>query len=312
MSRLDLRRPFTYRVTATWVAPSLAANSVWRSSCWRRWSVSLIPNHMPFRHIVGKFYHTILSLDAGARAKYHFGMSALKQFRERARLTQQELADAASTSQPQIRRLEAGERKLTKEWAERLAPALGIRAETLLFPPANLNDPKVQDGPGWTVDEEGGLDVPGEVAAGRFLTVDTAVDETVYERAPVVPDARYPRMAQYGLVVRGTSINQIAIDGDILHCVDIGISGHQPQNGELVIVEQMQFGGHLRERTAKVYRVAEGGSVELHPDSDDPRWREPIYVPRRELEWKPREDLQVSVRAFVIGTYRPLQKGPRR
>ncbi len=245
-------------------------------------------------------------------AKYHFGMSALKQFRERARLTQQELADAASTSQPQIRRLEAGERKLTKEWAERLAPALGISAETLLFPPANLNEPEGEDGPGWTIDGEAGLDVPGEVAAGRFLTVDTAVDETIYERAPVVPDSRYPRKAQYGLVVRGTSINQIAIDGDILHCVDIGISGHQPQNGDLVIVEQIQFGGHLRERTAKVYRVAEGGSVELHPDSDDPRWQEPIHVPRRELEWKPREDLQVAVRAFVIGTYRPMQKLLRR
>ncbi|MGU3664431.1 helix-turn-helix domain-containing protein [Methylobacterium sp. A49B] len=260
----------------------------------------------------GKAYHTKLSLDAQRASKYHFGMSALKQFRERARLTQQELADAVGTSQPQIRRLEAAQRKLTKEWAERLAPPLGISAETLLFPPANLNDPDGEEGPGWTIDEEAGLDVPGEVAAGRFLTVDTAVDETIYERAPVVPDPRYPRKAQYGLVVRGTSINQIAIDGDILHCVDIEISGHQPQNGELVIVEQVQFGGHLRERTAKVYRVVESGSIELHPDSDDPRWQEPIQVPKRELDWKPREDLQVSVRAFVIGTYRPMQKAVRR
>lgn len=274
--------------------------------------MSLIRRNIPFRYIADKPPHTILSLDGRAYAKYHFGMSALKQFRERAKLTQQELADAVGTSQPQIRRLEAGERKLTKEWAERLAPALGIGAETLLFPPANLNELSAEDGPGWTVDEEAGLDVPGEVAAGRFLTVDAAVDETIYERAPVVPDPRYPRKAQYGLVVRGSSINQIAIDGDILHCVDIEISGHQPQNGDLVIVEQVQFGGHLRERTAKVYRVVEGGSIELHPDSDDPRWQEPIKVPVRELDWRPREDLQVSVRAFVIGTYRPMQKVARR
>lgn len=36
LSRLGLRRPFTYRVTAAWVAPIMAANSVWVSSCSRR------------------------------------------------------------------------------------------------------------------------------------------------------------------------------------------------------------------------------------------------------------------------------------
>lgn len=52
------------------------------------------------------------------------------------RLTQQQLADFAGTSQPQIKRLEKGQRKLTKEWAERLAPYLGTTPEALLFPEA--------------------------------------------------------------------------------------------------------------------------------------------------------------------------------
>lgn len=154
----------------------------------------------------------------------------------------------------------------------------------------------------------GGLRVLGDVAAGRFLSLDSAVDETVYEWAPITPHPSYPEGAQYGLVVRGTSINQIALDGDILHCVDIQASGHMPQNGELVIVEQIHLGGHMRERTAKVLKeVGDERFVELWPDSDDPKWQEPILVPHRVYSHHVEPDLKVEIRAFVIGSYRPMQ-----
>ncbi|WP_336800822.1 helix-turn-helix domain-containing protein [Kaistia sp. MMO-174] len=65
-------------------------------------------------------------------------MSQLKQIREQRGLTQAALAELVQTTQPQIRRLEAGERKLTKEWATRLAKALGISAKDLLFDEAVL------------------------------------------------------------------------------------------------------------------------------------------------------------------------------
>lgn len=55
----------------------------------------------------------------------------LRRLRERAGLSQQQLADLASTSQPQIRRLEAGERALTTEWAIRLAPHLHCKIRDL-------------------------------------------------------------------------------------------------------------------------------------------------------------------------------------
>ncbi|CAO4171141.1 LexA family transcriptional regulator [Methylorubrum extorquens] len=75
-----------------------------------------------------------MDLDGGRWKKYHFGMSALRHFRTKAGLSQQALATAAGTSQPQIKRLEAGERTLSKKWAEQLAPHLGVTAEALLFP----------------------------------------------------------------------------------------------------------------------------------------------------------------------------------
>ncbi len=46
-------------------------------------------------------------------------------------LTQHQLAEQAGTTQAQIQRLEQGERRLTKEWADRLAPILGVTREQL-------------------------------------------------------------------------------------------------------------------------------------------------------------------------------------
>lgn len=98
-------------------------------------------------------------------------MSALRHFRMKAGLSQQALATAAGTSQPQIKRLEAGERTLTKEWAERLVPHLGIAAETLLFPPEPLEGDK---------GEVAALNVTDPVPAGGHASEPNAiVPETV-------------------------------------------------------------------------------------------------------------------------------------
>jgi transcriptional regulator with XRE-family HTH domain len=60
-------------------------------------------------------------------------MNNLRKFREAAGMSQARLAAEARTSQPQIQRLETSKRKLTKEWAERLAPPLKVTAQQLLF-----------------------------------------------------------------------------------------------------------------------------------------------------------------------------------
>lgn len=72
--------------------------------------------------------------DAQLYLPYNTHMSQLKRLREKLGLTQKELGTLAGTSQPQIKRLEVGERTLTKQWAERLAPHLDTTAESLLFP----------------------------------------------------------------------------------------------------------------------------------------------------------------------------------
>ncbi|MCJ2102409.1 LexA family transcriptional regulator [Methylobacterium sp. E-046] len=156
------------------------------------------------------------------------------------------------------------------------------------------------------------MPVLGEVAAGRWLEVEQHIDESRYEPAPITPDPRWRLEAQYGLVVRGTSLNKYATDGDTLHCLDIGLSGRLPANGELVIVEKIRDGGQLRERTAKAYHEGENQFVELRAYSDDPRWDEPIHVPHRVFSYNLEKGLSVEIVAIVLGAYRPTPKVPRR
>lgn len=61
-------------------------------------------------------------------------MNRIRELREALSLSQNDLAKLAGTSQPQIQRLEADERKLSVEWAKRLAPHLKTTAVQILFP----------------------------------------------------------------------------------------------------------------------------------------------------------------------------------
>lgn len=59
-------------------------------------------------------------------------MSQLRELRQAAGLSQEKLAEMAGTSQPQINKLEAGQRKMTVDWAVKLARPLGVDPTLLL------------------------------------------------------------------------------------------------------------------------------------------------------------------------------------
>ncbi|MEM8812493.1 MAG: helix-turn-helix transcriptional regulator [Pseudomonadota bacterium] len=91
--------------------------------------------------------------------------SILKRQRVKRRLTQAQLASLIGTSQAQIYRLENSERKLTVEWAQRLAPALGLSVEALLLDRDDGN----------AYDEAGNGRPPDRVRNGRIPTGDHSV-----------------------------------------------------------------------------------------------------------------------------------------
>lgn len=77
----------------------------------------------------------------------------IKQLREQRGMTQEQLAKLCGTQQPQIAKLENGERRITSEWMQILARALNVRPAELFeiavaeleddITPGNANDFKV-------------------------------------------------------------------------------------------------------------------------------------------------------------------------
>lgn len=106
-------------------------------------------------------------------------MNRLRELRENLDWSQQRLADAVepTTSQAQIDRLEKGERKLTVEWARRLAKALGCHW-TEIYPE----------------DERGGRAVQmSKQMAKIFETLSPKQQEALYELAQsMVPPKTEP------------------------------------------------------------------------------------------------------------------------
>lgn len=162
-----------------------------------------------------------------------------------------------------------------------------------------------------------GLRIEGEVAAGRWIEVHGDVDgelsyHDIYDNVPVALDHRWPRAVQYGLIVRGTSINNVAIDGDVLTCVGLHETSYRLREYDLVIVEQRRDAGLLIERTAKRW-LEHDDRYELWPDSSDPRWQTPIVVPKKVgFENEAEDGITISVKAFVTWIHRPIQTPVRR
>lgn len=144
-----------------------------------------------------------------------------------------------------------------------------------------------------------GLCLIGDVAAGVWYEIPENQDME-YERVPIAPDPRYPPDSQYALKIRGNSVNRIAKDGTIVHCVDIADAGIDVRDGDLVWVERHR--GGLVEATIKRIRKT-NGTVELWPESDDPLHQEKLTLKG------PKGDTEAILKGLVLFTLNPVPRG---
>lgn len=229
-------------------------------------------------------------------------------------LTEAGAAKAAGLGASAIRNIREGKSQSPRlDTVRKLAPTLQVSPEWLAFGVEDEALTKAQTETAFR--EPGALPVIGEVAAGRWLEIDEFVDEPAYEPVAVSPDRRWPSEHQYGLVVRGDSINRFAHDGDVLACVAAIPTRYRPNNGDLVVVELRRNAGLLRQRTAKRYLRTET-HVELWPDSDHERWQKPIIIPKglTPLEFFLEEEgggIEAEIVAFVVSAVRPVQRWRR-
>jgi SOS-response transcriptional repressor LexA len=145
-----------------------------------------------------------------------------------------------------------------------------------------------------------GLLVIGQVAAGRWLEA-YAPEEPVADLA--IPfDPRYPVDWQYAFLVRGTSMNRVASDGDFLVCLDLTRSGEPTRDGDIVVIERHRQG--LHEVSARRITRTER-HTQFSYDSLDPKFTNPEH-PGYQGPLISDETTEVVTRARALGIYRRL------
>lgn len=202
----------------------------------------------------------------------------LRAARKARRLTQAQLALRADTTLQQISRLERGERRMTIDWVQRLARALGCPVAEIL-------------GPTLEVSALDSVTVKGAVEAGRWREAADWPDADRYP-APVPEDPRHAGVARFGLEVRGTSLDKIYPEGSKLVCIAVADLDSPPQPKKLVICQRRDSQGRV-EVTARRLLRDDNGRAWLWLDSTDPEHQQPI----------PAEDAEIT--ALVTGGYRP-------
>jgi SOS-response transcriptional repressor LexA len=113
-------------------------------------------------------------------------------------------------------------------------------------------------------------------------------------------DLRFPSESQYLLQINGESLNRIAWNGDFILCVDYLGAGLEIKSGDLAVVERTRDGGHTIERTAKRI-IRRNGQIELQPESNDPRFQEPVIFNEHD-----EEATEVRIIAKVLSVIRQV------
>ncbi|PVB59342.1 S24 family peptidase [Labrenzia sp. 011] len=170
------------------------------------------------------------------------------------------------------------------------------REEILALAPESITDLEATHAPSRAARP---LEIKGQVAAGLWM--EAGLFETdATRKATMAGDLRYPSECQYLLQINGESLNRIARDGDLVLCLDYLAAGIDIRSGDLAVVERSRDGGQTIERTAKRIIRHENG-IELRPESDDPRFQEPIIF--NELD---EEATEVRIIAKILTVIRQI------
>lgn len=192
----------------------------------------------------------------------HVGDS-IRRRRTQKNLTLAELAEQAGLTPGYLSRVERGERALSMPALADIAAALGCSSSDLLaatLPPVNVPVKEIE--------------VIGEVQAGVWRQALQWPEEERY-RLVVHVNPAYAHLPQYGLVVKGPSMNEIYPHGTIAVCVRVMDLGRDPLSGEKVVVLRRSDHDDEMEATIKEFRQHPDGSYWLWPRSSDPEFQQP-------------------------------------
>lgn len=214
----------------------------------------------------------------------------IKRARERAGLSQSELARIAGVTRASVSHWEMDKTHPRPNHIRTIANALNVSQAWL----SHGDESKTQDNSTLSTIRTQTVPVMGQASAGVFLS--PVSDSDISSRSLVVAaNHRYPHAQRFAVEVVGTSMNRHFLPGDYAICVPWDEIGKEFADGDIVFVERQRAGEV--EYTVKKVRIIDG-KVELWPDSYDERWQERIPLECHE------EDTEVRVKGLVLSAHR--------
>lgn len=184
----------------------------------------------------------------------------IKKLMEDRGISRDQLAEMLEVHPTTISRLIHGQRKLDLEWLEKFATALKVKPADIIENRLSLRMVKVS----------------GFVQAGAWAESWNWEEDDCYEVA-VPDDSHLQAFGLYGAEARGTSMNKRYPEGTVLVFTDAIEAEEDISFGKRYIVERERADG-LREATVKLLVQDEEGTAWLWPESDDPRFQQPIAI----------------------------------
>lgn len=184
----------------------------------------------------------------------------VKRLRMRAGLSQQELADRLGVTWQTVSNVERGVSGLSSKKIDKWAAAMDAEPHEVVSAAGEMRS----------------VPIVGDVQAGHFAESWT-LDEDDYSEVWIEDEPRFRPFKLRGVVTRGPSMNRRYPEGTILIFTDAIETGEDFVVGKRYIIERERADG-MREATVKVLWRDEAGKTWLVPESDDPRFQEPIAL----------------------------------
>jgi transcriptional regulator with XRE-family HTH domain len=219
----------------------------------------------------------------------------LRQARERAGLSVDELADRIGSAASTVRAHENGQNNVRPHKARDYATALKVSPTWLLY---GGNPTQAEQLPRPATQS---LPIRFTVAAGAWEPVDDIRDEPLgFMEAHQLP--AYEGIPQWIERLAGDSYDRKIPDGSLLHVVDAIALGYAPNHGDTVIVCRRRAQGSFVERSVKEVVLTPFG-VELWPRSHNPKWDQPLNYT---TGTRGGDDIEVEIVGKVVRAYQDL------
>lgn len=187
----------------------------------------------------------------------------IRELREAQGLSQEALGAKVGVHWQTVLRAESGKTALGANKLRSYADALGVEPDDLVQP-----------------DEGRMVTVKGFVQAGHWAETWEWHEDEQYQ-VPVPDDPALRHFTLHAAEARGPSMDKRYPEGTVLVFTDIVQSGDDLQLGKRYIIERERADG-MREATVKTLWRDEAGKIWLLPESNDPRFQEPIPVESNE------------------------------